>query len=131
MFLNQLTSAEKEAFISLSVHAAKANGIIEETEYKMLEEYCKEMGVAFFDIKNSIDIGRIIGVFKDAEEKHKKIVLLEIIGMLHADGKVDEQERSFAIDFAKKIGLEEGTVKTYFDLIARYLGLVNEIYQSF
>ena len=38
MFLDQLNSKEQEAFLSLSVHAAKANGVVEEEEKDMIEE---------------------------------------------------------------------------------------------
>ncbi len=130
MFLNQLTPAEKEAFVSLAVHAANANGIIEDTEYDMLEEYCKEMGITFFDAKNIIDMDRIVGVFKNAEIKHKKIVLLEILGLLHADGHYDEKERSFVKEYASKIELVEADVDLHSGLIDKYLGLVKEMYNA-
>ncbi len=130
MFLNKLTSAEKEAFVSLSVHAAKVNGIVEDAEYEMIEEYCKEMGIVFFDAKNIIEMDRIVGVFKDAEEKNKKIVLLEIIGLLHADSNYDEKEKSFAVEFAKKIGLTEDDVNIQSGLIDKYLVLLKEMYDA-
>ncbi len=130
MFLNQLTLAEKEAFVSLTVHAANANGIFEENEYKIIEEYCKEMGIAFFDAKNVMSMNRIVEIFKEAEEKHKKIVLLETLGLLHADGFYDEKEKKFVIDYANKIGLKDSDVETQSVLIDRYIGLVKEIYDT-
>ena len=130
MFLNQLTSPEKEAFVSLAVHAANANGIADEAEYEMIEEYCKEMGIAFFNANNVIDLDKIIDVFKDAEGKHKKIVILEILGLLHADGNYDEKEKTFVSEYAKKIGLNDSDVEMQSALIDKYIELVKEMYDA-
>ena len=46
MFLNRLDPIEKEAFVSLAVKAAEANGQVADEEYQMIEEYCMEMGIA-------------------------------------------------------------------------------------
>ena len=130
MFLNQLTTAEKEAFISLSVHAANANGIVDEAEYEMLEEYCKEMGIAFFDAKNVLGMDKIESVFKDATSRNKKIALLEILGLLHADGNYDNKESDFIINYSQKIGLSEADVKKYSGFVNRYLSLVKEMAET-
>ena len=127
MFLKQLTPAEKEAFINLCVHAASANDIVEEKEFEMIEEYCKEMGISFFDVSKDIEIDRVINVFSDSETRHKRIVLLEILGLLHADGCYDNKEKYFVFDLANKIGLSEADVLLQSELIERYLSLVQEI----
>ncbi|MBE5899892.1 MAG: hypothetical protein E7279_09860 [Lachnospiraceae bacterium] len=130
MFLNRLTLAEKEAFVSLAVHAANANGIAEDKEYEIIEEYCKEMGISFFDAKNVIDMDRIINVFKDAEEMHKKIALLETLGLLYADGSYDDKEKKFVTDYANRIGLNDSDVEIQDGLINRYLDLIKEMCET-
>ena len=67
MFLNQLTMDEKETFMSLAFRAAEANDVIAVEEYAMLQEYCKEMGIAFFDTKNAKNIEEIIEEYKKSE----------------------------------------------------------------
>ena len=62
MFLNQLLSNEKEAFVSLSIHAAKANNVIEKEEIAMIEEYCKEMEIESFDLENAMEIDKILEI---------------------------------------------------------------------
>lgn len=127
MFLNQLTLLEKESFLALSVKGAEANDEITVEEYAMLEEYCKEMGIAFFDTRNVKEMEQLVAIFRDSEESHKRIVLLELLGLLHADGKFDEKEERFAKDFAKEIGLEEKEINTLRSLLEKYLTLVKEI----
>lgn len=127
MFLNKLNVLEKKAFISLSVHAAKANDKITESESEMIEEYCKEMGISFFDINSICSIDEIITIYKDSEPVSKNIVLLESLGLLYADGLYDEKERNFIKDFACKIGLPESTVEKYEKLIESYMKLLKTI----
>lgn len=126
MFLNKLTLLEKESFISLGVHAANANGFFDDKEYAMIEEYCKEMGIAFFDARKVKKMEEIINVFR--ESANKKMVLFEVLGLLYADGSYDDKENVFVQDFAKKIGLSSDDVEQQNNLIVKYLDLVKEIF---
>lgn len=127
MFLNQLTAVEKEAFISLSVQAAKANGILATEEYVMIEEYCREMGIPSFDTENIKSMDEIVEVFQKSSERNKKIVLLEILGLVFSDGEYDTQEKTFIYDYAKKIGLTETDIVQQTELIKKYLAILNDI----
>ncbi len=130
MFLNQLTVLEKEAFISLSIHAAKANWVFADEEYAILEEYCMEMGIAFFDAENIKPIDVIVDVFKESTDHNKKIVLLEILGLVYSDGKFDEREKAFVKEYARKIGLTDSDVEKQTKLINKYLGVLKEIVEA-
>ena len=110
MFLNQLSMEEKELFVSLSVHAAESNGDFAEEERSMLQEYCKEMNIAFFDASEVKPMSEIISTYKNSDITVKRIVLLEILGLLYADDVYDEKENKFASEFAVNIGLKEEDV---------------------
>lgn len=130
MFLNQLLEVEKEAFISLSVQAAKANGILATEEYTMIEEYCREMGISSFDTENSKSMEEIVGIFQQSSERNKKIVLLEILGLVFSDGEYDTQEKAFIYDYAKKVGLTETDVMQQTELIKKYLAVLKDITEA-
>lgn len=130
MFLDQLNSKEQEAFLSLSVHAAKANGVVEEEEKDMIEEYCREMGISFFDAENVIPIEKVVESYADSEIQCRKIVLLEILGLVYADGTYDVKEKEFIRNFAQNICLDPETVKKQTELIVKYLALVKEMAES-
>ena len=85
MFLNQLSTEEKELFVSLSVYAAESNGDFADEERSMLQEYCKEMDIAFFDASEVKPMSEIISTYKNSDITVKRIVLLEILGLLYAD----------------------------------------------
>ena len=89
MFLNQLNKKEKETFMSLSVHMANANKIIADEEKEMIQEYCREMGLVSFDIKDAIPMEDVLGVFQQSDLHIRKVVLFEILGLAYADGEYE------------------------------------------
>ena len=127
MFLNQLSSPEKAAFISLSIYAARANDTISEREYSILEEYYKETGITFNDIVNIKPLNEIYEVFSLSERRIKKAVLFEVLNLLYADGSYDTLEKEFLNKFASAIGLSNEDVNQIIDLVWRYIDVINEI----
>lgn len=127
MFLNQLSHHEKEAFISLSVHVAKANGIFEEEEKSLIEEYCREMAIEKPDMENIMTMEEIEAVFLKSENHIKKITLLEILGLVYSDGEYDSEEKGFISDFVQEIGLSVEEAEKQQKLIMKYLEILKEI----
>lgn len=127
MLLNELTKNEKDAFVSLSIYVAKANGVFENEEKGMIEEYCKEMNLESYDLENIKPIEEVFDIYSKSDEKIKKIVFLEILGLVYADGTYDEKENSFLIEFAKKINLPEKDVAVLTEVILKYLDVLREI----
>ena len=127
MFLGKLDQLEKEAFVSLAVHAAGANGVVENEEYQMIEEYCQEMGIAFFDARNLKTMESVISTFSGSEMKHKKIVVLELIGLMYADTDYDDEERSFVKDFTEKIGVLPEDTKKMEEVLLKYIDMTKEL----
>lgn len=130
MFLGQLSEKEKNAFISLSVHASNSNGDFAEEEKMMIQEYCKEMGIPFFDANNAISMDEVIAVFLESERSIKKIVLIETLGLVYSDGVFDELEKGFISGFAKKIGLTEEDVAKQTAAIKEYLAALKKVAEA-
>ena len=129
MFLDQLNKKEKKTFMSLSVHMANANKIIADEEKEMIQEYCREMGLVSFDIKDAIPMEDVLGVFQQSDLHIRKVVLFEILGLAYADGEYENSEDAFVIQFAKAIGLSKETVEEYETLLLEYLGILKKIVQ--
>lgn len=127
MFLSQLTSDEKEAFISLAVNAARANGEIADEEHAIIEDYCREMGISFFDSENAKSVNDIIFIFQNSPVRHKKIVVFELLGLLVVDGDYDKKEKNFVKKFAAQIGISDDDLDKQAELIRKYMALVREI----
>ena len=130
MFLGQLSEKEKNAFISLSVHASNSNGVCVENEKVMIQEYCKEMGIPFFDADNVISMDEVVEVFKNSEDSIKKIVLLETLGLMYSDGEFDDFEKGFINDYAMKIGLTDEDVEKQTVAIKEYLEALKKVAEA-
>jgi len=127
MFLGRLSEKEKNAFLSLSVHASNSNGVFAEEEKMMIREYCKEMEIPFFDVEKTISLDKVVELFKESELSIKKIVLLEILGLLYSDGVVDDSEKKFVNEYAKKIGLTKEDVEKQTAAIKEYIHVLKKV----
>ena len=127
MFLGRLSEKEKNAFLSLSVHASNSNDVFAEEEKMMIREYCKEMEIPFFDIEKTIPLDKVVELFKESELSVKKIVLLEILGLLYSDGVVDDSEKKFVNEYAKKIGLTKEDVEKQTAAIKEYIHVLKKV----
>ncbi len=127
MFLKRLDQIEKEAFISLTVNAAEANGHFADEEHQMIEEYCEEMGIAFFDAKNTKPMEDVIRVFVDSNDQHKKIAILEIVGLMYADGDYDAEEKAFVNRFCDAIDVPQEALLKCEETLKKYIGMTKEL----
>lgn len=93
MFLNRLKISEKEAFLSLAHHIARADGSFSGEETLMMERYCMEMQMDDVDYQETeFDLHDVLSKFE--VESHKKIVLLELMALVYADGRLAAQEET-------------------------------------
>lgn len=114
----------------MSVHAANSNGVFADEEKVMIQEYCREMRIPFFDAENAISMEEVVEVFKDSALRIKKIVLLETLGLVYSDGMFDDSEKGFANDYAKRIGLTDEDVNKQTEAIKEYLEALKKIAEA-
>ena len=105
MFLNQLSYPEKKMFLDLSVHIAKANGVLAAEEKALISQYCNEMQLPAIELYETEPMETVTDYFSLADIKVKKIVLLEILGLAYVDGAYDEAEEKLVKQFSQDIGI--------------------------
>ncbi len=127
MFLRELNEYDKKAFISLAVNVAEACDLHADEELDMVLDYCREMNIEFNIAKPFKDMDEIVAEYKDSFEKNKRIVLLEILGLIRSHGEYSDKVIQFMNGFANSIGLDEEDVKAYMELNNRYVDLVREM----
>ena len=130
MFLNQLSSEEKNAFISLSVKISESNGSFDSEEKEMIKEYCKEMEIPVFDAEKVEKVEDIIAVFKESTDNIKRVVILESLGLAYSDGKIDPEEDVLMREFAVKIGVDEATYEEIEQLLNKYNLVLAELIEK-
>ncbi|MGB5920067.1 TerB family tellurite resistance protein [Arcobacter sp.] len=99
MLLMKLETKEKFAFLQLAQHLARVDGEYGNREQDVIDEYCVEMGIdkpRFFN-EADFNLDEILCSFKS--KKSKKIVILELMILVHIDDKFDKKEH----ELTKKI----------------------------
>ncbi|SDW42262.1 hypothetical protein SAMN05421781_1363 [Marinococcus luteus] len=106
MFLNVLTQNEKETFLLLAHQIAKSNGILDEKEQKMLEEYRNEMDITTkVQLEDTQDVKNLIKNFES--DKSKRIAFLEGLAVAFADGIYHEEQKQLIEELKNDFNITE------------------------
>ena len=120
MFLNQLSFQEKRMFLDLSIHVAKANDVLSAEEKTMISQYCSEMELPPIELYETEPLETVTDYFALADDRVKRIIMLEIYGLVYADGKFDEDEAATVDKFAESIGMAPEECVKIHDAIVEY-----------
>lgn len=94
MFLMKLEPKEKFSFLQLAHYIARIDNEFGLEEEEIILEYCTEMGIEN-DKDFDLEIFNLEETLKDFKsKKSKKIVILELMILIHADDKFDLKERA-------------------------------------
>ncbi|ETP72537.1 hypothetical protein UYO_1466 [Lachnospiraceae bacterium JC7] len=127
MFLNQLSYQEKKMFLDLSIHVAKANDTLAREEKELISAYCAEMQLPPIELYETEPIETVSDYFAMSELHVKKIVMLEILGLVYVDGSYDTAEESFIKKFANNIGITEEIYDNLHETIRSYYKVCKEM----
>lgn len=121
MYLNKLSSEQKELFLDLCIHAAMANNDFHEKEKEYVRQYCEEMQLsnvrytAVNDLDNAVE-----QIIKISSESELKIVILELTALLLSDNEYDEMEKRFMEKMLIKANISS-------DLNGKMINLLNKL----
>ncbi|QKJ22815.1 hypothetical protein [Poseidonibacter lekithochrous] len=109
MLLMKLETKEKFSFLQLAHYLARIDNNFGDKEVEILKEYCTEMGIDYIDSfdMDSFCLEEILNHFKS--KKSQKIVLLELMILIHIDNNfhVNEQELIKKITDKFEISLDD------------------------
>lgn len=109
MLLMQLETKEKFSFLQLAHYLARIDKSFGEKEEEIILEYCSEMGIDNIDIfdEDSFCLEKVLNDFKS--KKSQKIVLLELMILIHIDNNFDINEKELIKNICDKfdISLED------------------------
>lgn len=129
MFLNSLKEENKNGFLKLCIFAALANDEFAEEEKEMIYAYCREMNIpeTVPDAEGSVE-DLLECINKGTTESEKKIIILEILGLLKSDGVYDEKEEKFMEKVIHGLDIKEEVLDKVNRLLDQYLDLYRELY---
>ena len=108
MYLSLLKEEQKGVFLELAYEMAFLDNEFSEKEQLMIESYCNEMGMEIPPVIRARSMAELIETIKEAwEEREKKIVLFEIIGLAMIDSNYDEEERKSIVAMTEIFGLTD------------------------
>lgn len=128
MFLNYLSTKEKELFMELANYLMKVDNVIADNEIEMLEGFRHEMNlpVELYSIMNlSKDV--LLNEFSKIEKINKKKIIIELLGLALSDKNFDTKENEFLLELCNITQVSENKINELKDLILD----LNTIYQKF
>lgn len=124
MFLRKFSEIQKKGFWDLANMMVLADGEVVDSERKLLNEYKIELGHTEFEIgKFDTNIKKTISSMK-LNEKEKKELMFELIGVAYSDNNFDITERKILQDIQKELKLSDKEVS----IIGKFVNSVLNIY---
>ena len=127
MFLNQLSTIEKEKFLELAYLLASSDGDFSSEEQEIMKVFRKEMDLPEANYKISNDaFEEIIVIFSKSSEQIKKIVLLEALGIVLCDKVYSGQEKKMMNKLRESLSLSKDIENEFID----WINNINQMYQN-
>ncbi|MDM8209553.1 hypothetical protein [Mediterraneibacter glycyrrhizinilyticus] len=128
MFLSLLKPEEKELFLHLCVHAANANEVFSESEKNLIQTYCTEMGINVPENLAPHEIDQVIEKLNSSSDmRSKKIIILELLGLVLVDKDYDAKEKDFMYQLSNELGLQTDVLEEMSAKLHSYLKLCEEL----
>lgn len=124
MFLSELKDEQKDLFLDLGIHLSMSDGEFSDTEKNTIRQMCREMGIderLEENVEFDIALNRLS---ENATVREKRIVLLEIAGIVMADGVYSPEEKATVENISNALEVDyfhcENAISLVKDLFAVY-----------
>ena len=105
MFLASLPNEQKKAFLSLAQAMISADGVLNEDETEMMEQYRKEMTLPAGEAEAQ-PVESAVAAFKGASAGVQKQIVFELLALAFVDKDYAEQEKSLLEKVAGDFNLD-------------------------
>lgn len=126
MLLMKLEAREKFAFLQLAHYLARADNNYGKDEEEIILEYCLEMGIENLDSfdMNKFDLELVLKNFKS--KRSRKIVILELMILVHIDKVFNKNEQVFIEKIAKYFDIQDKDLED-FSSWGKSVAVLNEV----
>ena len=127
MFLKMLKPTVKESFLDLAILAADSSGGISVEEKNMLKTFAIEMDIKpRYSTRKKFD-NVMKTIVKEADDQEKRIVALEILGIMWSDSEYDDTEKEFVGNVTEMLGVDKKLVDKMSKKIKQYADVYMDI----
>lgn len=124
MFLHLLSDTQQKSFLALAKQFVETDRELSLSEHNLLELMYAESGLPFETDLPEGDRAALLAPFDSRQAK--AAVVLELIGVGHADQEFSAEESAFINDVAKALGISCDEVKAMEVWVEKQLGLAQE-----
>jgi hypothetical protein len=123
MYLSELNIGEKKNFLELAKYAMGLNGEQKAEEQMVFQSFVQECGLTDHTLTKQDNIESVIKVLAKSKGKSKRIILVELFGILLADGEVCTEEEAFMDKLSDALAIEGYEAKK----MQRWVSAMNDI----
>ncbi len=127
MFLNQLQDEQKKAFLSLALKLIQADGVTDPREEMIFLAMRQEMGLWQETQLPQGSVEKLSAPF--ADKKSQRIVILELLGLVYADERFQEQEQRLLRGLANLFEISEEDATKIESWALRQIQLTREAHE--
>lgn len=127
MFLSELKDEQKELFLDLVIHLSMSNGEFVDAEKAMVHQMCREMEIAE-RLETKVEFDEALSrLSKNAYVREKRIILLELAGIVMADGVYDSEEKAAVEKIADALCIDYSHCENAISLIKDLFDVYSKI----
>lgn len=127
MFLRSLKNEQKPLFLGLAYQAVNANGVVEDTERKLIKGFSEELGIPENDYSEQ-GFDDICDKLADICNRKELIeISFEILGVMMGDTCYDQDEKDFMRRMTAKFSISEETLNEMEKCLDEYLAIYKKI----
>lgn len=123
MYLYLLNIEEQKNFLELATFAMDLDGVRKDEEETIISEFKNECGLLDYVVNKQNEIDKVIITLKASTKKIKKVIILELVGILSSDGNLTEEELKFLDRLSQEYNIREYEIKR----IIRWVEAMNDI----
>jgi hypothetical protein len=125
VYLKALNTDEKQAFLELAYIAARADRILALEELELWQAFREEVELPSEQYTVQEQSLKVAAA-RFTTDRSRRIALIELTGMVMADGIQAEQEQDFLLGVAAEFGLDESFVARCMAWVTRHATIVSE-----
>ena len=123
MYLSELSVAERKSFLEIAYFAMGLNGSYKEQEKAIFESFTHECGMPSYQLKKQDDIDDVIKMLTRSEVKNRRIILVELFGIVLADNEFCANETEFMLRLSAAFDIEVFELKR----LQRWVEAMNDL----
>ena len=127
MYLNLINEEGKHLFLKLAKAICNADGDFAESERAMISKYCQEMKIEDSkEVTDNNSKGTIKNLAAITDEREKKIIVLELIGLAYVDNQFSKEEEKIIRDMVETFAIDGDYVKQCNQIVKKYIDIQRE-----